>query len=252
MFFPKIRRAFMAISSPSLPADMRLYAVGDVHGRLDLLRHLLDKIAADSKTAGGKVQKIFLGDYIDRGLQSRQIIDYLMEWATKEKTPPIFLLGNHEQVMRRLLRDPDPDLLRDWFQFGGRETLLSYGFSPATLMGDPDKVLDEMAEKIPQSHADFLENLELSATFGDYFFCHAGVRPGVALESQNEQDLIWIRYEFLNHKDSFGKVVVHGHTITFEAEFCPNRISIDTGAYATGCLTALALEGTKQWLVQTS
>ncbi|MDX2028944.1 MAG: metallophosphoesterase family protein [Alphaproteobacteria bacterium] len=242
----------MTTSSPSLPEGIRLYAVGDVHGRLDLLKQLLAKIDEDAKTAKGPVKKIFLGDYIDRGLHSCQIIDYLIDWRAKEKEPPIFLMGNHEQVMRQLLRDSDPGLLGDWFQFGGRETLLSYGLSPAKLTENPTEVLKEMASKVPPAHVDFLENLELSATYGDYFFCHAGVRPGVALESQNEQDLVWIRYEFLNHKDSFGKVVVHGHTITFEAEFCPNRISIDTGAYATGCLTALALEGTKQWLIQTA
>ena len=241
----------MPAGSPSLPPDLRLYVIGDIHGCLGLLKKLLEKIKEDSRSAPGAVRKIFLGDYIDRGLHSRQTIDYLLHWRGKEKEPPVFLLGNHEQVMRILLEDPNPELLDDWFRFGGRETLLSYGIRPPVPLTDPRAVFAAMTEKIPEEHADFLRNLQRSVTCGDYFFCHAGVRPGIDLNAQNEQDLVWIRHEFLNHPNSFGKVIVHGHTISYKAEFRPNRIGIDTGAYATGCLTALALEGTKQWLVQT-
>jgi serine/threonine protein phosphatase 1 len=127
---------------------------------------------------------------------------------------------------------------------------MSYGINPA-MAGDPVAIFATMRAKIPKSHVDFLDGLQLSAAFGDYFFCHAGVRPGVGLAEQSEQDLTWIRQEFLEHPNSFGKIVVHGHTITHEAQFRPNRIGIDTGAYATGCLTALGLEGTKRWLLQT-
>lgn len=242
----------MSEVQPTLPNGLRIYAIGDIHGQLDLLKQLLKKIEDDEKSAKGKAQKIFLGDYIDRGLYSRQIIDFLIEWRHGQKQAPLFLMGNHEQVMRELLHEPDVELLRNWFQFGGRETLLSYGLSPAVLNGDPDHILKEMAAKVPQTHLEFLDTLEVTATFGDYFFCHAGVRPGISLESQSEEDLVWIRNEFLNYKGNHGKVVVHGHTITFKAEFQPNRIGIDTGAYATGCLTALGLEGTKQWLIQTA
>ncbi|MDP9127630.1 MAG: serine/threonine protein phosphatase [Pseudomonadota bacterium] len=236
---------------PALPPDLRLYAIGDIHGCLDQLKELVGKIDEDAAGYGGTTRKIFLGDYIDRGLYSKQTIEFALELAEREKAPPIFILGNHEQVMRSLLRSPDARLLHNWFSFGGRETLLSYGITQSVLAGPPTGIFDAMAEKVPEKHKAFLEQLSLAATFGDYFFCHAGVRPGVPLDRQIEQDLTWIRYEFLNHKDSFGKVVVHGHTISYQAEFLPNRIGIDTGAYATGCLTALGLEGNRQWLVQT-
>lgn len=236
---------------PALPPGLRLYAIGDIHGCLDQLKSLLGKIEEDAAGAAGTIRKVFLGDYIDRGLYSKQTIDYLLDWRTKEKEPPVFLLGNHEQVMRSLLRMPDIGLLQDWFAFGGRETLLSYGVPSSVLSGNPEAIFPVMSEKTPQAHIDFFDQMGLSATFGDYFFCHAGVRPGIDLAQQHEHDLIWIRYEFLNHSSSFGKIVVHGHTICHDVEFMPNRIGIDTGAYATGRLTALGLEGTRQWLVQT-
>ncbi len=241
----------MSMDQPALPPGLRVYAIGDIHGSLDQLKQLLGKIEQEASGVSASVRKIFLGDYIDRGLYSKQLIDYLIDWASKEKEPPVFLLGNHEQVMRSLLQRADQGLLQSWFNFGGRETLMSYGISPMILSSNPDGIFSAMKEKVPQSHIDFFDRLQVSISFGDYFFCHAGVRPGIELGKQNEQDLIWIRYEFLDHKNSFGKIVVHGHTISNEVEFRPNRIGIDTGAYATGCLTALGLEGTKQWLVQT-
>jgi len=238
----------MQSASPTLPPGLRLYAIGDIHGRLDLLAQLLEKIDEDSRVAIGTVRKVFLGDYVDRGLYSRQVIDRLIELRSQEKHPPVLLLGNHEQVMRELLRGRDGDLLQDWLRFGGRETLMSYGIAPAS---EPQAVIAGLREKIAPAHVDFLERLETSASFGDYFFCHAGVRPGVDLATQREQDLVWIRHEFLGHKQPHGKIIVHGHTISTKAEFKSNRINIDTGAYATGCLTALGLEGTRQWLLQT-
>lgn len=242
----------MSAVAPNLPADLRLYVVGDIHGRLDLLAELMDKIEQDSNSFSGAVQKIFLGDYVDRGLYSRQVIDYLVSLQDRERKPPTFIMGNHEQVMRELLRDPsNRELLEDWLTFGGRETLLSYGVMPSVLQGNRDNIMNVAKAKIPAAHVDFLEKLSLSQTHGDYFFCHAGVRPGIDLAAQTEQDLTWIRYDFLSYTRSFGKVVVHGHTISPQVEFRPNRIGIDTGAYATGCLTALALEGTKRWLLQT-
>lgn len=242
----------MTDAPPALPFGLRLYAIGDVHGCLDKLKLLLDKINKDAAAATSPVRKIFLGDYIDRGLHSKEVIDFLLDWKTREKQPPIFLKGNHEQVMLDLLRHADEELLHNWFNFGGRETLMSYGVNPALAATDRDALFAAMKEKVPRSHIDFLDGLELSVSFGDYFFCHAGVRPGIDLGKQKEEDLIWIRYEFLNYSKSFGKVVVHGHTISHHAEFMPNRIGIDTGAYATGRLTALGLEGTKKWLVQTA
>jgi serine/threonine protein phosphatase 1 len=196
------------------------------------------------------VRKVFLGDYVDRGLYSRQVIDRLIVLRDREKEPPVFLLGNHEQVMRELLRGRDGGLLEDWLRFGGRETLMSYGVNVppgGSLLG----IVAALRDKMPPSHVDFIERLETSAVFGDYFFCHAGVRPGIPLAAQKEEDLVWIRYEFLMNKEPHEKMIVHGHTISPEPEMRPNRINIDTGAYATGHLTTLGLEGTKQWLLQT-
>lgn len=242
----------MSAVTPSLPDGLRLYVVGDIHGRLDLLTQLMTKIDEDRGSAPAATQMVFLGDYVDRGLYSRQVLDYLIARAAGENPSPIFLAGNHEQVMRTLLRDPHKhDLLDDWLHFGGRETLLSYGVMPSVLAGPRDKVMDLARAKVPPAHVDFLEKLQVSAVFGDYFFAHAGVRPGLDLAAQTEQDLLWIRYDFLNNTKPYGKIIVHGHTISPEVEFRPNRIGIDTGAYATGCLTALALEGTKRWLLQT-
>ncbi|HEU0117049.1 MAG TPA: metallophosphoesterase family protein [Alphaproteobacteria bacterium] len=243
----------MPALKPTLPPGLRVYAIGDIHGRFDLLKRVLEKIDADAKTASGPVQKIFLGDYIDRGLNSREIINYLIDWQAKEKgaNAPIFLLGNHERVMLSVLKESDTVLLERWLCFGGRETMLSYGVKPSVFVESPTVALEALADKVPPAHMAFLETLKTTAEFGDYFFCHAGVRPGVPLEKQEEDDLVWIRHEFLDHGDSYGKMVVHGHSISLEAEFRPNRIGIDTGAYATGNLTALGLEGTKQWLIQT-
>ena len=241
----------MPMPEPSLPSGLRVYAIGDIHGGLDLLKKLMDKIDADCRNFSGKVRRIFLGDYIDRGLSSRGVIDYLIERKAKDKEPPICLLGNHEQVMRSILLTGEKGLFENWMSFGGRETLLSYGISPAALRNEPAKLIAELVEKTPPNHLEFLEKLELSASFGDYFFCHAGVRPGVSLTTQREDDLVWIRQEFLGYTQPFGKMVVHGHSIRLKAEFKSNRIGIDTGAYATGRLTGLALEGTKKWLLQT-
>lgn len=239
--------------TPCLPPDLRVYAVGDIHGRYDLLQILLEKIRADAGKDGAGHRIIFLGDYIDRGLQSRHVIDHLIALESSEAHTPVFLMGNHEQVMRDIVLNQDTNLLQDWLRFGGRETLLSYGIRPTLLSATPDPagLLAAFMEKLPQPHIAFLQSMPLSVHYGDYFFCHAGVRPGVPLEAQSERDLAWIRHDFLQHRSPFDKMVVHGHTICDEAEFMPNRINVDTGAYATGCLTALALEGTRQWLIQT-
>jgi serine/threonine protein phosphatase 1 len=233
----------------SIPSGLRLYAIGDIHGRDDLLGQLLEKIDKDAKEHKGKLRKIFLGDYLDRGLYSRQVIDRLIALRETEKDPPIFLLGNHEQVVRELLRGRNGNLLADWLRFGGRETLMSYGISVAP--GNISGIVSALREKMPPPHVDFIERLETHAIIGDYFFCHAGVRPGVDLSAQDERDLVWIRAEFLLHKEQHPKMIVHGHTIAPEPELRPNRINLDTGAYATGRLTALKLEGNKKWLLQT-
>jgi serine/threonine protein phosphatase 1 len=233
----------------STPAGLRLYAIGDIHGRLDLLEQLLEKITADcASLEQAEARLVFLGDYIDRGVYSRQVIDILLHLKATLRPAPVFLMGNHEQVMRTILLESDQVLLQDWMRFGGRETLLSYGIPP---IGDPAAIIKLLQQKVPPAHLDFLTGLQVSAVLGDYFFCHAGVRPGVALDAQSEQDLVWIRHDFLTSQKPHGKMIVHGHTIAPQVEFRPNRVNVDTGAYATGCLTALALEGSKQWLLQT-
>ena len=235
---------------PATPEGLRIYAIGDVHGRLDLLKQLREKIEADAKTTQSKIQLIFLGDYVDRGMQSRAVIDYLIEWKAEEN-PPIFLLGNHELIMRNIMGQANESLLGDWLQYGGRDTLMSYGVRPQKITGHPTELIAELVEKVPSSHRDFLESLQVSASIGDYFFCHAGVEPGIPLDQQKQESLVWIRQKFLASTALHGKMIVHGHSISLEAEFRPNRIGIDTGAYATGKLTALGLEDIKQWLVQT-
>lgn len=241
----------MSTHLASLPAGVRLYAIGDIHGRLDLLERLLEKVRVDAASA--EYRLIFLGDYIDRGVYSKQVLDKLLELTQSETLESVFLMGNHEQVMRDIIAHDDGDLVHEWLRFGGRETLMSYGL-PMLKLNRPDSayILAFMAERVPPSHVDFLNNLALFVEFGDYFFCHAGVRPGVPLDRQKETDLLWIRHDFLFHTGWHGKMVVHGHTINTTAEILPNRINLDTGAYATGCLTALGLEADRQWLIQTA
>lgn len=236
---------------PRLPDGLRLYAIGDVHGCLDLLKDLMGKIEQDRQNSGVPARIIFLGDYIDRGLSSRQVIEYLinLDLAPPDWLPPDFLIGNHEQVMRDILNGANPGMMENWLRFGGRSTLQSYGIRP---QGEPSHLVSALREKVLPSHVNFLENLASSVAYGDYFFCHAGVRPGRALETQTEDDLAWIRHEFLDHHGTFPKMIVHGHTIFPNVVFAPQHIGVDTGAYATGKLSALALEGSKQWVIQTT
>ena len=223
------------------PVGMRLYAVGDVHGRLDLLEAMARLIEVDLATLDGRrAETIFLGDYVDRGPHSAGVVERLARGAWP--TPLLALRGNHEEVLLRFL--DDAQTLDHWRRFGGLETLHSYG---APVEGprrgvDFESARAAFAQALPAGHRRFFEATALSATRGDYYFCHAGVRPGVALERQRAEDLLWIRGEFLDHVGDFGKVVVHGHTPTETPELLANRINVDTGAYASGVLTALALQ----------
>lgn len=234
-----------------LPSGQRLYVIGDIHGRLDLLRKLMGQINHDRTERIS--QLVFLGDYIDRGLHSRQVLDELLSIAANEQVKPVFLLGNHEQVMRDILRNDDTALMHNWMRFGGVETLLSYGIRPPAHASAEAaaETIQDMKSRVPASHIHFLGMLSSSYTLGNYFFCHAGIRPDKPLHTQKEADLAWIRHDFLHHKGPHEKVIVHGHTITKEPEMLPHRINIDTGAYATSVLTALALEDDKKWLLQT-
>jgi serine/threonine protein phosphatase 1 len=224
-----------------VPDGIRIYAVGDVHGRADLLQALFTRIDADlhAYPIAQSVQ-VFLGDYIDRGPQSRQVLDLLI--ARRRRHTIVCLKGNHEKFATQFLKNPS--VLSDWKRVGGISTLLSYGVTPAETE-DP-KVQQEIAaafrQALPRNHYHFIHGLALSYICGDFFFAHAGARPGIPLRRQSQHDLIWIREDFLLHEEDFGKVVVHGHTPTKRPDVRTNRINIDTGAYATGRLTCLVLE----------
>jgi serine/threonine protein phosphatase 1 len=221
---------------------MRIYAVGDVHGRADLLASLLQRIDCDLKARPvAHTLEIFLGDYIDRGSDSRLVLDLLI--GRQHHCETVFLKGNHELYALAALTNPS--VLAEWMRIGGISTLASYGVKPSGRT-DPQSANDialAFGNAMPDSHRRFLEGLTLSFSCGDFFFTHAGVRPGVPLQKQSADDLLWIREDFLLHEGSFGMVVVHGHTPAIEPDVRENRINIDTGAYATGRLTCLVLEG---------
>ncbi len=228
---------------PVLPENVRIYAVGDIHGCLVELDALLAKIVEDAAGFDGERQLVFLGDYVDRGPDSKGVLDRLL--ALPEGFKPQYIIGNHDRTLLDFL--DNPSLFRDWRDFGGRETLMSYGVVPPRFDNDEayTQARDALRSVMPQSHLDFLSSLPYSVTIGSYHFVHAGIRPGVALDRQAPEDLLWIRDEFLLSNVDHGVVVVHGHTPMEEPVKQSNRISVDTGAYATGRLTAAVLEGTQ-------
>lgn len=236
--------------APALEGGRRLYCIGDIHGRLDLLRELHGRIERDADRFAGTKTLVYLGDYIDRGLQSREVIDELLD-APLADFETVHLLGNHEQTLLDFLQYPEHAI--GWLNWGGRETLLSYGVDLPPGFQRPDPVLlrDELRANLPEAHLAFMQSLPLTYAAGDYLFVHAGIRPGVPLAEQRESDLLWIRQEFLDWAEPHERVVVHGHSISEEVEMRANRIGIDTGAFYTGVLTALVLEGTEQRLLQT-
>jgi serine/threonine protein phosphatase 1 len=221
---------------------VRIYAIGDVHGRADLLHAAFGRIDADlAANPISQPIEIYLGDYIDRGPHSRSVVDLLLDRSRRRDT--IFLKGNHETYVLEFLNNPS--ILDAWRNFGGLETLMSYGLSPSLNPSRTEeiKLAAAFQNVFPDDHYQFYQSLPHFFSYGDYFFVHAGVRPGVPLDQQEERDLLWIREEFLFHEESFGKIVVHGHTPVKEPDLRSNRINIDTGAYATGRLTCLAIEG---------
>jgi serine/threonine protein phosphatase 1 len=238
-------------SSPAGARGWRAYAVGDIHGRLDLLDELLDKIHDDiARRAARKVLLVFVGDLIDRGPNSAQVVERLRTYR-HAGVRPMFLLGNHEEVLLRILGG-EAQLITKWRWFGGTECLASYGVDRAKLTGLSDEeALPLVRAAIPKEHVEFLEGFDDSCRFGDYLFVHAGIRPGVEMDQQVQSDLRWIREPFLFDETDHGFVVVHGHTIRSEVEVRPNRIGIDTGAYRSGVLSALAIEGCETWLLDT-
>ena len=237
-------------SPPSIPNGRRVYAIGDVHGRLDLLDALICRIADDNAGRGSAdVEVVMLGDLIDRGPDSAGVVARLMappEWARF-----IVLQGNHEAAMLATL-DGDRDMCRLWLRNGGDTALASWGVSGETIKDATiGELIDAARAAIPSNARSFLARTRLSHVAGDYYFVHAGVRPGVALDRQVAADQMWIREAFLDSRANHGKVVVHGHSVCTEIEERPNRIGLDTGAYRTGRLTALGLEGSERWSLQT-
>ncbi|MFA7586788.1 MAG: metallophosphoesterase family protein [Novosphingobium sp.] len=234
---------------PAIPAGQRIYAVGDVHGRLDLFNALIQAVEADD--AGrppAQTTIILLGDLVDRGPDSAGVIAAARSLA--ERRSVRMIAGNHEEMF--LNSFSDVDILREFLRFGGRETVLSYPIDPGTYR---DLTLEEtqgaMHRVIPAADLDFLRGFEDLIVIGDYVFVHAGIRPGVPLNEQEPRDLRWIRKQFVTSDEDFGHCIVHGHTIVEEPEIRTNRIGIDTGAYSSGRLTALALEGTQRWFIET-
>jgi serine/threonine protein phosphatase 1 len=234
--------------APRVPDGVSIYAIGDVHGRSDLLDEVFSRIDADLATnPSRRAIQVFLGDYIDRGPDSFGVLDQLISRGQTHDV--VCLKGNHELFLLEFLRDPS--MLKHWRQYGGLETLMSYGVAPQFNASEAELELlaDRLFQAMPVRQRDFLSGLTTSFSCGDYFFVHAGVRPRVPLDQQREQDLLWIRDEFLQSEQDFGKIIVHGHTPVDEPEVRANRINIDTGAYATGKLTCLILERDKRWFI---
>lgn len=233
--------------------DSVVYAVGDVHGRADLLDRLHEKIAADAaQRPQARRVLVYLGDYVDRGLESRQVIERLVD-PPADGFERVFLMGNHEDAMVQFLEDTQ--IGPSWLSFGGDATLYSYGVdvyaAPPEGVDRLEHIQAQLRAVLPESHRAFLDALVTSHLEGDYMFVHAGVRPGVPLHMQTGNDLMWIRDEFLYSRKDFGKVIVHGHSIETKPVVQSNRIGIDTGAFATGVLTALALAGTERVFLST-
>jgi serine/threonine protein phosphatase 1 len=224
-----------------IPEGVRVYAVGDIHGRADLLADLFARIdARQANFSAGKAIHVFLGDYVDRGPCSRDVLDLLI--SRRLQYPAVCLKGNHENYLVEFLKNPV--VLDEWRQYGGLDTLLSYGLAPSLKPDAPETITlsSDLNRVLPDSHRLFLNSLALSFTCGDFFFVHAGVRPGISLARQAQEDLLSIRDDFLLNEHAYEKVVVHGHTPVVKPEVRSNRVNIDTGAYATGKLTCLVLE----------
>lgn len=227
---------------PAIPRGRRVYAVGDVHGRLDLfeaMRTAIDREIASARGLHSTV--VLLGDLIDRGPDSAGVLAAARAWSERRRLH--ILLGNHEEMFLKSF--DDLEVLKQFLRHGGRETLLSYGISKKKYAAASLAEVQKLAnEQVPAEDRAFIATFEDMLEAGDYLFVHAGIQPGVPLTDQSEHDLRWIREPFLSHAEDHGQVVVHGHTITGQPELRPNRIGIDTGAYHSGRLTALVLEGT--------
>ncbi len=234
---------------PAVPAGERVYAVGDIHGRLDLLVTMAEAIERDNAARGAaRSTVILLGDLVDRGPDSAGVIKAVRMWASQRRMR--IIAGNHEEMFLEALENVE--VMRHFLRYGGKETILSYPVDPAAYTAaEIEDAQAMMQAAVPQEDIDFLNSFEDTIVIGDYLFVHAGIAPGVPLAEQSTNQLRWIREPFLSHAGDHGHMIVHGHTIMAEAEVLANRIGIDTGAYDTGRLTALGLEGTDRWLIET-
>lgn len=227
----------------SLPPGERIYAVGDIHGRAYLLDKMLEAIARDAAASTEtKICEVFLGDYVDRGAQSRAVIERLLA-PSPHGHRRICLRGNHEETLLRFLNEPE--ILRDWASFGGYATLASYGIALPTSMTPttPFQLRDALREAMPDAHLAFLQGLKLSHTRGDYFFVHAGIQPGVAIADQTPAACLWIREPFLSHRGYFSHYVVHGHSPVASPQLLTNRANLDVSEAKTPSLSCLVIEG---------
>lgn len=239
-----------ALPRPAVPPGHRVYAVGDVHGRADLFARLIEGIEADDRARGpvDMTTIILLGDLIDRGPDSRGVLHLAARWGQRREVR--ILLGNHEEMLLQAF--DKVEVLRHYLRHGGRETVLSFGVDERAYNDASFEEVQAMLHAhVPRAALDFIRSFEDSVHIGDYLFVHAGIRPGVALDGQSVEDLRWIREPFLSSPVAHGAVVVHGHTITQDVEERGNRLGIDTGAYDSGRLTALGLEGEERWFIQT-
>jgi serine/threonine protein phosphatase 1 len=249
------RRYFRPAETSRVPDGSLVYAVGDIHGRLDMLDRMHELIEADAvKAPADRIVVVYVGDYVDRGPDSRGVVERLIQQPLRGRMPgleSVHLIGNHEAFLLRFLEEPES--ASNWFMNGGDATLRSYGVDPWQITQSNNFAEDlrrAFAKRLPRSHMDFYRNLRLYHEEGDYLFVHAGVRPGVALDQQKAEDLIWIRDEFLDSSTDFGRIVVHGHTPQRAPQTRANRIGIDTGAVYGGKLTTLVLEGAERRFLQ--
>lgn len=233
---------------PSVPEGQRFYAIGDIHGRLDLFEALIEAIEADDAHQGpAETHMILLGDLVDRGPDSAGVVRRARKWQKKRSVR--ILAGNHEDMFLESFEKPD--ILRHFLKHGGRETILSYGiskkqFDAMTL----EELFATLPKVVPEEEREYINNFEEQIVAGDYLFVHAGIDPTIPISDQKRSNMLWIRDRFLSHQGPLEKVVIHGHTIFDDVVNLGNRVGIDTGAFRSGVLTALVLEGNTQRIIQ--
>jgi serine/threonine protein phosphatase 1 len=241
-------RAKPAMVGTAVPDGTRYYVIGDIHGRNDLFKALIDAIEAEASAASDiDIRVVLLGDLVDRGPASAQVVASARTWQQRRQVD--ILAGNHEQMFLESFEKTQ--VLRHFIRHGGRETILSYGvpedrYNEATV----EELQELMHQYVPEEDREFVGGFDEMIVAGDYLFVHAGIQPGVSLEEQNREDLLWIREQFLDHEGQHPYYVVHGHTIFEDIDVRANRLGIDTGAYRSGRLTALVLEGSSRRLIQ--